>query len=384
LVRVAPGSQLAGKTLIESRLKEDNGLLVVGAERSIGVRSEGLAATPELTLGEEDILLIKTPEADWRGAEALGLLEIGQVPDGQRPMQNELGLVEVVVSPRSRLRGKTFRELGFRRQFGLLVLGMQRARRTAVPAAEDDGEAYLTQHKLAVGDTLLLGGPWTLIAALKHTTRDMLVLHLSSDWREAAPAYRRAPHAMVILVGLMALMIFSLVPAVTAVILASVALVLTGCLEMKHVYRCIDWQSLVLIAGMLPMGEALEKTGGINCVVDGMLSWMGSMGPFALMAALFLLTAVFSQFISNTATAVLVTPIGIGVAAQLGVAPQPMVMAIALAASAAFVTPVASPVNTLVLGPGGYRFSDFAKVGLPLLVITLALTLLTVPLLFPF
>jgi di/tricarboxylate transporter len=335
-------------------------------------------------LREEDQLLIVTSEAGCQDFKLLGLEEVAIVPGKRRPLNNELGLVEVVVSPRSRLINKNIRELHFRQRYGMLVLGILRAGEKQRVADDVRDERTLIEYKLAMGDTLLLGGPWSRIEALQRSHRDLLVLHQSSNWRDAAPAYRKAPHAIAILVALIVLMIFNIVPAVTAVIMASVALVLTGCLAMTHVYRCIDWKSLVLIAGMLPMATALKKTGGITFIVDSLLAGMGGMGPYAIMAILFLLTAVFSQFISNTATAVLVTPIGIGISGQLDVSPQPVVMAIALAASAAFVTPVASPVNTLVLGPGGYRFQDFVKVGIPLLVMTLVLTLLIVPLVFPF
>ena len=160
--------------------------------------------------------------------------------------------------------------------------------------------------------------------------------------------------------------------------------VLAGCLSMENAYRAINWQSLVLIAGMLPMAAALDKTGGLTYIVDNLLTALGGLGPYGIMAILFLLTALFSQFISNTATTVLVAPIGIAMAREMGVSPYPLLMAVAIAASSAFVTPVASPVNTLVLGPGGYRFKDFVIVGLPLVLLALVLTLLVVPLIFPF
>jgi len=384
LGRVMQGSPLAGKTLMESHLNTYYGLYVVGVQRKYGIRTEALAATPELTLRVGDLVMILTPQKGWDDHESHGLSRVEWKPDMLYAVRNELGLVEVVVPPRSRLLGKTFSELGFRREYGLLILGIQHAGRNLPAAGTDEDETPLSGHKLVTGDTLLLGGPWNLIEKLHRVPRDLLVLSVPREWREAAPAYKKAPVAVLILLALMAVMIFDVVPAVTAVLLAGLVLVLTGCLDMKHAYRSIDWQSLVLIAGMLPMGTALEKTGGISLLVDSLLAGIGHMGPYALMAAIFLITAIFSQFISNTATTVLVAPIGIGLALELGVSPQPMVMAVALGASAAFATPVASPVNTLVLGPGGYRFGDFAKVGLPLLFITLALTLLVVPFFFPF
>ena len=161
------------------------------------------------------------------------------------------------------------------------------------------------------------------------------------------------------------------------------ATVVLRCITMEDAYRSINWQSLVLIAGMLPLATALDKTGGITLIVDGLVNAVGDLGPFALMTGLFVITSLLSQFISNTATAVLVAPIGIAAAGEMNVSPYPLLMTVAIAASTAFATPVASPVNTLVLGPGNYRFNDFVKVGVPLQFLALIVTLLTVPLVFP-
>jgi len=178
-------------------------------------------------------------------------------------------------------------------------------------------------------------------------------------------------------------MTFGLIPNVAAVLIAALAMGFAGCVKAKEIYASVSWQSLVLIAGMLPMATALEKTGGLTLIVDSLVTSLGGYGPLALMAGLFVLTSVFSQFISNTATTVLVAPIAVGAAMGLSVSPYPFLMTVALAASTAFATPVASPVNTLVLGPGGYRFNDFVKVGVPLQVLVMITSLLAVPLLFP-
>jgi len=159
--------------------------------------------------------------------------------------------------------------------------------------------------------------------------------------------------------------------------------VLSRCLTMKEAYDSINWESLVLIAGMLPMALALNKTGGVSLIVDQVAA-LGQLGPWVLMAGLFVITAVLSQVISNTAAAVLLAPIALGTAGILEVSPYPLLMTVAIAASTAFATPVASPVNTLVLGPGGYRFNDFLKLGLPLIVLSMLVTLAAVPVIFPF
>jgi len=167
------------------------------------------------------------------------------------------------------------------------------------------------------------------------------------------------------------------------VLLAALAMGLFRCLRLEDAYRSINWPSLVVIAGMLPLARALEKTGGVTLIADGLVAGLGGFGPLALLAGIFLLAALVGLFLSNTATAVLMAPIAIAAAQQIGVSPYPFAMTVAVASSAAFATPVSSPVNTLVLAPGGYRFNDFVRVGLPLVLLVMALTLLVVPLLLP-
>ena len=178
------------------------------------------------------------------------------------------------------------------------------------------------------------------------------------------------------------MMTFGVVANVTAVLLAAVAMVVTGCLSMSQSYRAVDGQSVVLIAAILPMATALEQTGGLSLIVNALLGALGGAGPLAVMVSLFVVTSMLSQVMSNTATTVLVAPIAYRVAIELGASPQAFLMTIAVAASTAFATPIASPVNTLVLSPGGYRFIDFAKVGVPMQILILAATLPLVPALF--
>ena len=240
----------------------------------------------------------------------------------------------------------------------------------------------LIDVSLAFGDSLLLGGGWRQIDLLQSEPSDFLVLTIPHEMSEVAPERAKAPWALAIVAGMLALMTFNLVPSVAAVLLAALAMVLARCLSMKDAYNSINWPSLVLIAGMLPMALALEKTGGVKLIVN-QVAVLGELGPLSLMVGLFVITSLLSQVISNTATAVLLAPIALGSAKILGVSPYPLLMTVAIAASTAFATPVASPVNTLVLGPGGYRFNDFLKVGLPLIILSLLITLLAVPVIFP-
>ena len=283
-------------------------------------------------------------------------------------------MAEVLLSPRSKLIGSTLGEIRFRERYGLTVLGILRL---GQPIKDD-----LINIVLAFGDSLLVGGGWRQIDMLQSERNDFLVLTIPQEMSEVAPERAKAPWALAIVGGMLALMTFNLVPSVAAVLLAALAMVLAGCLTMKDAYNSINWQSLVLIAGMLPMAQAMDKTGGVKLIVN-QVAVLGDIGPLALMVGLFVITSFLSQVISNTATAVLVAPIALGSAKILGVSPYPLLMTVAIAASTAFATPVASPVNTLVLGPGGYRFNDFLKVGLPLIVLSMIVTLLAVPVIFP-
>jgi di/tricarboxylate transporter len=284
-------------------------------------------------------------------------------------------LAEVVLAPESKLIGRTLLDAAFRSRHGVSVLAI---RRKGHPLF-----ANFTGETLQFGDSLLVAGGWKHIARLQVDKKDFLVLSLPVEMAEVAPARRRAPWALAILAAMIVLMTLGLVPSVAAVLLAALAMVLTGCVSMDSAYKVINWQSLILIAGMLPMATALEKTGGTQLIVDGLVGTFGDAGPYAMMAGLFVLTAALGSFISNTATAVLLAPIAIGAAEHLGVSPYPLAMTVAIAASAAFMTPVSSPVNTLVVVPGNYGFNDFVKVGTPMVLLVMVVTLLVVPLLFP-
>ena len=175
------------------------------------------------------------------------------------------------------------------------------------------------------------------------------------------------------------LMVSGMVPNVVAALIGCVLMGAGRCIDMDSAYRAIHWQSLVLIVGMLPFALALQKTGGIDLAVSGLVSLLGDAGPYAILGCLFAVTALIGLFISNTATAVLMAPVAISTAQQLGMSPYPFAMTVALAASAAFMTPVSSPVNTLVLGPGQYRFGDFVKVGVPFTMVVMLVTVFIVP-----
>jgi len=214
-------------------------------------------------------------------------------------------------------------------------------------------------------------------------SRDFLVLSLPAEVDDVAPAANQAPFALLGLAVMVGLMVSGLVPNVIAALIGCMVMGLFRCIDMDSAYKAIHWPSLILIVGMLPFALALQKTGGIALVVSALIGLFGEAGPHMLLACLFVLTAVIGLFISNTATAVLMAPVAISTAEQLGASPYPFAMIIALASSAAFMTPISSPVNTLVLGPGNYSFADFLRIGVPFTLLVMLTSVLLVPLLFP-
>ena len=282
--------------------------------------------------------------------------------------------MEVLLTPRSRLIGRCLKDLRFRDRYHANVLSIKRGAKPIQGNAAD--------VVLRFGDTLLVDGRRRDIGVLRDQARDFVVVAEPEELREPIRNTKRAPRAIAIMLGMLLLMTFGVVANVTAVLLAAVAMVVAGCLSMSQGYRSISWQSVVLIAAILPMATALDQTGGIRLIVAALLGALGGAGPLAVMASLFVLTSLLSQVMSNTATTVLVAPIAYRIAVQLEASPQAFLMTVAIAASTAFATPIASPVNTLVLNPGGYRFIDFVRVGLPMQLLILAATLVVVPVWF--
>ena len=293
-------------------------------------------------------------------------------------INQEAGIAEVLVRPRSSFAGKTLAEVRFGTRFRLVVLAIQR------PGTDETLDP--AQARLRAGDILLVQGRWKDILRLKQNHRpDFVVLGQPEiEAMMGAQNRHRAPVALLILLCMILLMVFNLTAISTASLLAALLMVLTGCLTMDEAYDAIDWKSIFLIAGMLPMATALESVGLITDIADLLTRGLGDTGPLIVLGSLFLFTALFTQVLSNTATTVLVAPIGLATARELDVQPHAFLMAIAIAASMAFASPVASPVNTLVMGAGRYSFGDYLKVGMPLIGIGMAMAMVFLPLLFPF
>ena len=374
--RLSPASPLIGQTVAELQLRSRHGITLISVERQAGRRIEVVPGLPRTKFQADDVIyILADPQKvdEFAASQDLAVLpgKIENVTDVIR----ELGIAKVMLAQNSDLLGMTLKEAAFQTRHQVEVLGVLHDRKPL--------EGDLSSHTLHFGDVLLVSGKWQVIRNLQADSKDFIVLSLPLEIEDVAPARRQAPWALLILGLMVGVMTLQLLPNVAAVLLAALAMIATRCLSINEAYKSINWPSLVLIAGMLPLAIALKQTGGTDLMVDGLVGSIGDFGPYVMMAGLFVLTAVLGLFVSNTATAVMLAPIAIGVALDMGVAPAPYVMTVAVAASAAFMTPVSSPVNTLVVEPGGYRFIDFVKVGVPITILTGIVSMILIPILFP-
>lgn len=377
-LRVRADSPLANRALDELQLRRQYGINVIAVERQGKFRTLLLMATGNTELLAGDILLIDL------ASSTIGLLGVYHEL-GLEPLQlgisyysihaRELGLAEVALPPESQLIGKSIQELGFRSRHKLNVVGLRRNGQAL--------EGLLVDEKLTASDTLLVAGSWKNIHHLQGLSRDFLVLSVPVEVNEVAPAARKAPYALLSLAVMVVLMVSGLVPNIIAALVGCLLMGAFRCIDMESAYKSIHWPSLLLIIGMLPFALALQKTGGIDLAVEGLLGLFGNAGAHALLAVLFAATALIGLFISNTATAVLMAPVAIATAQTLGVSPYPFAMTVAVAASAAFMTPISSPVNTLVMGPGRYSFADFVRIGVPFTLLVMLVSVVVIPWLFP-
>ncbi|MEM8572670.1 MAG: SLC13 family permease [Pseudomonadota bacterium] len=285
-----------------------------------------------------------------------------------------LGILEIMVHPEASIRGRTLAELDFRNRYGLEVLNILRGTE-AVPDMQNT--------PLKASDRLLVAGDWPRLDAINASGRDFVIIEEPAEREQSVPKSNLLWIALIILFTMIALSLGG-VSVTIAVTLAAIAAVLTGTLSPNQAYRSIRLETLVLIAGMLPLAQALDKTGGTNMIVGSLLQVAGEDNPRAVMFALFLMTMSLSWILSNTATLVLVAPIAIETAISLGISPMPFAIAVLIAGSAGFASPVSSPVVTLVVGPGNYKFADFLKCGLPITLWAMLVAVFGIPLVFPF
>lgn len=373
-LRILEESPLVGRCLRDSGLREDFHLNLLGfqQEKEVDPLHQAVA---DHTLRPGQILYLHGEEQDLE--KVVRDLSLEQLPDLQSytDVNARGGLAEVLLTPRSGLLGRTLTTSRFQDRYRVNVIA---GKRRGV-LLED-----LPHQRFKFGDTLLVAGSFRALANLRSERFNFVVTGMPSENPVEDFRHNRAWVAVLLTLTMLGLMTFSSVPSVMVVLMVAVAALLTGCLSTEDAYRSVSWQSLILIATMLPMASALEKTGGVTLVAEFLSNNLGTYGPQFTMIGLFLLTSIFSQFISNTATTVIVTPIAMVAAEQAQVAPHSFLMTVAVAASAAFATPVASPVNMLVMSPGRYKFTDFVKVGVPLQLVVMVLSVLLLPRLFPF
>ncbi|HBR1912141.1 TPA: SLC13 family permease [Klebsiella pneumoniae] len=376
---IRPGSPMIGQRLDDLKLRERYCANVIGVERWRRFRRVIVNVNGVSEFRARDVLLIDMSASDVDLRQFCGeqMLE-PMVLRGEyfADQALDVGMAEVALIPDSEMMGKTVREIAFRTRFGLNIVGMKR-----------DGKAMdgsVVDEPLQLGDILLVVGNWRQIALLAKRGRDFVVLNMPVEVDDASPAHSQAPHAIFCLVLMVALMLTDEIPNPIAAIIACLLMGKFRCINAESAYKAIHWPSIILIVGMMPFALALQKTGGVDLVVKGLMDVAGGEGPYLMLGCLFVMCAAIGLFISNTATAVLMAPIALAAAKSMGVSPYPFAMVVAMAASAAFMTPVSSPVNTLVLGPGKYSFSDFVKIGVPFTILVMVVCVLLIPVLCPF
>ena len=385
-------SQAIGKTVVDLNVYREYGINVLELRRSAGqnrfVRTVNQQlASPDLILGQGDVLYLSgQPDMVHKFAEDYSLRLLDRHTDEIEGSSSnasldffDIGVAEILIMPTSSMINRTIIEAGFRSKFSVNVLGIRRKQEYLLKE--------LGSEKIHEGDVLLVQGAWKDIARMKNESSNWVVL--GEPLQEAAKVTLdyKAPIAALIMIAMIVMMVVDSIPIapVTAVLLAAVFMVITGCVRsVEAAYKTINWQTIVLFAAMLPMSIALEKTGVSNMIANTIVNGLGNSGPILLLAGIYAATSVMTIFISNTVTAVLMAPIALQCATQVGVSPVPFMFAVTVAASMCFASPFSTPPNALVMSAGQYTFMDYIKVGLPLQIIMGIVMVLTLPLLFPF
>jgi di/tricarboxylate transporter len=377
-VRILDGSPLVGRRLEQLELRRE-GVNILAIERAGGFRTEIIRPDGGTELRAGDLVLVDARPGEGRGQELQQEYRVEVLPlEGGGyffDRSQQIGMVEAIIPPESPLIGSTVLEARMRAEYRLTVIGLRHGSK-----AVREG---LLQEKLRAGDTLLLTGFWADIARQQADGHALVVLNLPAEHADLLPAAGRVPAAVAILALTVGLMISGLVTNVHAALIGCLLMGVFRCVDLPSAYNSISWKSLVLIVGMLPFSIALQRTGGVELAADAVVALAGEASPRVLLAVIFAITAMLGLFISNTATAVLMAPVALAIAQETGASPYPFAMIVALAASTAFMTPVSSPVNTLVVGPGNYAFGDFIKLGVPLSLAVMVLSVLLVPIVLP-
>ena len=370
VVRVPEKSDLAEETLNKSRLADvfDFRVLAVFRNGELKVMPRG----DEILYGR-DLLLIEGQYSDLDVLRGMQELDIDtKVSINQTSKETErLTLMDATLDPRSTLVGKTVGELNFRERYGIELVGIWREGKTIGNELADE--------RLQIGDALLLLGPRDRLKLLSSDS-DFLVL---TPLGQKPPDTRKAPLAGLIMGAVIGSVMIGYAPISVAAVIGGTLMVLTGCLNMEQAYRAIDWRAIFLIAGMIPLGTAMQETGAATYIANQVMLSLGDAGPWPVIMCLYILTAIATMIIPTAALVVLMSPIVLSAMSDMGLSPETAMMAVAIAASASFTSPISHPANLLVMGPGGYRFVDYLKVGVPLTIIVFAAAMFLLPIFWP-
>ena len=396
-LRVTGSSDVAGKTVVDLDLRNRYGLNLMEVRRGEGSQHRFLKtvtqklASSDTVFQEGDVLYVSGGAENVSRFAADFLLEMmdghssemaagapSSTVAGNTLDFYDIGIAEIVLMPTSTIIGRTVKDAGFRDKFNVNVLGIRRKK--------DYILHDLGKEKLHGGDVLLVQGAWQDIGRLSREDADWVVLGQPMEQAARVTLDYKAPVAALIMLLMIAMMVFDFIKVepVTAVLIAAVLMILTGCFRsVEAAYKTINWETVVLFAGMMPMSLALEKT-GVSAMISGAL--VGGLGsnPYVLMAGIYFTTSLMTMFISNTVTAVLMAPIALTCAMQVGISPVPLLFGVTVAASMCFASPFSTPPNALVMPAGQYTFMDYIKVGLPLQIIMGVVMVFVLPLLFPF
>ncbi len=392
-LRVPSGANVVGETISKLDVYRRFGLNILELRRSTSSQHRFLKtvtqklASPDSVINSGDVLYVSGNAEDVsRFAQECNM----ELMDGHTTEETvgkvdnklafyDIGIAEILITPNSGIINQKVKDVGFRDKYNLNVLGVRRKKDYIL---QDIG-----RERIHGGDVLLVQGTWHDVGRLSKEEADWVVLGQPLDEAAKVTLDYKAPVAAAILVMMVVMMVFDFIPVapVTAVIIAGILMVLTGCFRnVEAAYKTINWETIVLFAAMLPMSLALEKTGASEYISGTLVSGLGAYGPFALMAGVYFTTSLMTMFISNTVTAVLMAPIALQSAVQIGVSPVPFLFAVTVAASMCFASPFSTPPNALVMPAGQYTFMDYVKVGLPLQVVMGGVMVFVLPLLFPF
>ena len=385
-VQVNQGSLAAGKMIGELDIRKNYSLTIIEVrhvekgQRNILKKTVQQAADSDTMLRVDDILYISGAGELVNKFVADYKLELLPENDSDKALDfYDIGVAEIVLLPSSSVLNKTVREAEFRTKYNVNVLGICRKNKYILQG--------IGEVSIQGGDVLLVQGTWENIANLEKENNEWIVVGRPLEEAAKVTLDYKAPVAAVIMVAMVAVMVFDFIPVapVTAVMVAGLLMVLTGCFRnVEAAYKTINWESIVLIAAMMPMSTALQKTGISEWISQSLVASLGGFNPTVLLAAIYFTTSFLTMFISNTATAVLMAPMAMSCAQSMGVSPVPMLFAVTLGASLCFASPFSTPPNALVKPAGQYTFSDYIKVGLPLQLILGIVMIFVLPLLFPF